>query len=368
MKDKIRLLFIMGIFYPLMGGPTVALDTILPYLVKNKKIEKVFVLTTYVRGEELIDEKRYNERQIKVLRLLIPRSNIFEGKNILQKPFQGFRVLYNGLMIFFVCTYFSINIVHDIFRYDYIITRFLNTPSIMDIRSLDREEPRFKPDFVIAISKKIYNMHKKWAGDSIENVPIPLSSVSIGKKEEGHVLKEHNLKDRRYICFVGRMTIEKGVDLLLSSFEKLREEMPDMHLVLIGGREGGTVVDGLNHQCKKEKVHCLGELGHRETLAVMKNSELVALPSRKEGMGRVMLEALQLNKKVLAPNCVDEFSEQIPDFVLKEYEPETIKDQMKRIINEEKKPDYDLEPHEPKKVVRMWIKTYEELLKGRHSA
>lgn len=364
MKGKINLLFITGIFYPLMGGPTVALDAILPNLVQNKKIEKIIILTTYVPGEKIIASRTYKNSDIKVLRLLISRSSIFKGENLLLTTFRAFRIIYNGIVILFTCLRYSINIVHDTFRYDYLATRLLNISSIMDIRSFGREEPRFKPDLVLALSNRIKEMHRNWAGGKIEKVPMPLSKVDMGVKyNKKNILEKHGLKNKSYICFVGRMTKGKGVDLLIEGFKMLKGAMPDIHLVLIGGGEEIDLSEKVNCYDRND-IHCLGELGHSETLSIMDGSDLVALTSRREGMGRVILEALQLGKKVLAPSCVDEFRNEIPNFVLNDNDPKEIKTQLKKIITEDNKPDYDLKPHEPERVSNRLVQIYEGLLEG----
>ncbi len=364
MKDKIKLLFITGIFYPLIGGPTVALDTIIPKLLNKERIVEITILTTYVKDERLIGSKDYSGVEVKIYRLLIPRKSIFEGSRIYHRPFQALRVIHNGLMIISVCLIDSIDIVHDVFRYEYLSTRIMNVPSVMDVRSLGREEPMFKPEFLIAVSDKIYEMHRKWCEESsIQKVPIPLSKVHVGEKEVNKVKEKYGL-EADYICFVGRLSYDKGVDLAIEGFRYLQEKMDSIHLVLIGGAEELKDIETINDidPNNSDKTHVLGEIDHGETLSLMKGSEVVVLPSRKEGVPRTILEALQMNKKVLAPECVQEFKDQIPKFVIKEESPKAVADRLKTIIDADSVPDYDLSAHEPEKVAERWIDIYDGLL------
>ncbi len=91
--------------------------------------------------------------------------------------------------------------------------------------------------------------------------------------------------------FVGRLTRDKGVEELLAVFETLARELPDLHLLLIGGFEDG---DPLCSQLRDEiwahpRVHITGFVN--DTSAYYSAFDLLVFPSHREGLPNVPLEA-----------------------------------------------------------------------------
>ena len=100
------------------------------------------------------------------------------------------------------------------------------------------------------------------------------------------------------VGFVGRLTRQKGVDVLLRAFAEVEKRLPDARLVLAG--------DGPDRPALEELARSLGLrrvmfLGWRQDVAdIMADVSLLAVPSRWEGFGLVALEAMALGKPVVA--------------------------------------------------------------------
>jgi glycosyltransferase involved in cell wall biosynthesis len=114
--------------------------------------------------------------------------------------------------------------------------------------------------------------------------------------------------DARVVGFVGRLVREKGVVELWEAWRVLREELPDLRLVLVGPREA--------HDPIPEHVATALELDPRVVLAGsdrdtprwFRAMDVVALPSWREGFPVVPLEAAAMALPVVAtrvPGCVD---------------------------------------------------------------
>jgi len=99
--------------------------------------------------------------------------------------------------------------------------------------------------------------------------------------------------DRREVVYVGQVIERKGVDLLLDAMLPLFDRYPtlQLHLVGIGGMTGPlrATVAGTP---AAEKVTFAGVVSSIDTPAVIARSDVLVLPSRWDGWGLVVNEAL----------------------------------------------------------------------------
>ncbi len=101
----------------------------------------------------------------------------------------------------------------------------------------------------------------------------------------------------RQVAYVGRLSREKGFDVLLEAAKMVD---PSVHLVVVGSgvRELEERARALSRELPN--FHYLGYRPREEALRVMKGSDLLVLPSRAEGMPTVLLEAMALRVPILA--------------------------------------------------------------------
>lgn len=113
-------------------------------------------------------------------------------------------------------------------------------------------------------------------------------------------LEEKNISQGNFILFVGGLEEVKGIDILIKSFAEISQKFSDFKLVLVG--------DGSQKQAYKsqaadlnltEKVVFKGKFSLKETKNIMKDCYCLVLPSRSEGLGRVLIEAMALSKPVV---------------------------------------------------------------------
>ncbi len=98
---------------------------------------------------------------------------------------------------------------------------------------------------------------------------------------------------------VGRLSPEKGFDVLIEAFSKIVRNRKSAHLIIVGD---GQERDNLNHLVNRyslaNRVHFTG---YSETPGdYMMRADIVVLPSRSEGIPNVALEAMALKKPVIA--------------------------------------------------------------------
>jgi glycosyltransferase involved in cell wall biosynthesis len=110
----------------------------------------------------------------------------------------------------------------------------------------------------------------------------------------------HDLPDRPFILFLGRLNPIKGPDLLLDAFLAVEERMPAYHLVFAGSDEGLEENLRQRAQGAGEKVHFVGELSGAMKVDALTEAAFLAIPSRHEAMSIVALEAGACGTPVLA--------------------------------------------------------------------
>ena len=97
----------------------------------------------------------------------------------------------------------------------------------------------------------------------------------------------------RYVLFVGRLAPAKGVDILLRAWQRVVPSSPETSPV---DRRIGPESEKLAVMAKElgilESVRFLGRKSQEELLHLYRHAEVVALPSRNEGMPFAVLEAL----------------------------------------------------------------------------
>jgi starch synthase (maltosyl-transferring) len=98
----------------------------------------------------------------------------------------------------------------------------------------------------------------------------------------------------RVAAFVGRLTQQKGLDILLAAMRQLVAVRPELHLLVAGrGRS-----EKINEPRLADRVHFLG--WRNNVPALLKAADLVVLPSRWEGLSLVLLEAMAARRAVVA--------------------------------------------------------------------
>ena len=98
-----------------------------------------------------------------------------------------------------------------------------------------------------------------------------------------------------YALFVGRLSTEKGIAVLLSAWEKLSE----IPLTIIGN--GPLYSDIQKRLITTNQIKLIDQLPHERVLDIVKNARMLIFPSEwYETFGRVIIEAYACGKPVIA--------------------------------------------------------------------
>lgn len=165
--------------------------------------------------------------------------------------------------------------------YNYFIGEKIVKNSLMCIAITEREKSDFN-DFNIESNKIIV-------------IPNGISQHEFFSNNVAKELfvKKFNLENDEYLLFMGRLNKIKGPDLLLKTFIKLSSEFKKLHIVFAGPDEG-MKKDLLNEAKKNflsDRVHIIGHIAGDYKVGAYCGAKLLVIPSRREAMSIVALEA-----------------------------------------------------------------------------
>lgn len=108
-------------------------------------------------------------------------------------------------------------------------------------------------------------------------------------------LLKTDLRKNHSVLFVGRITHLKGVDVLLKSFAKVKKEIKDATLTIVGEEEGlfGKKMRQLTKDLDIDQVVIFrGPLYHEKKWQQLYTHQILVIPSRGEGFGNIVIEGM----------------------------------------------------------------------------
>jgi len=143
-------------------------------------------------------------------------------------------------------------------------------------------------DAITVVSKEAFDYYDT-LGYKVFQVPNAIDVKSLLQNE-----------DRRYekqVIFAGRLSSEKGIDILIKIGKKLSS---DTQLIILGT---GPEEQKINELTKTQKnIHYLGYQSKENTISLIRGSDILIQPSLKEGISSTILESMACNTVVIASN------------------------------------------------------------------
>lgn len=103
------------------------------------------------------------------------------------------------------------------------------------------------------------------------------------------------------VLAAGRLTPEKGFDLLLESWAMLEKKYPRWELVIVGEGEQRKALERRIHDAELMRVRLAGTVSDME--ACYREAAFFVLSSRDEGFGMVLIEAMHFSCPVVSYAC-----------------------------------------------------------------
>lgn len=148
---------------------------------------------------------------------------------------------------------------------------------------------------LVVQTQSIANYYSKWSGVKIKVIPNPaiVPIVTHGNNVNIH---------KPCIVALGRLSEQKGFDLLIKSFSKIAQKYPEWNVIIIGeGEKKKELLDLVHHLKLTNRVSLIGRV--KNSYSILQKADIFVLSSRYEGFPNALLEAMASGLPVVSFNC-----------------------------------------------------------------
>ena len=180
-------------------------------------------------------------------------------------------------------------------------------------------------------------------------------------------VKDENTK---VVLAVGRLTYQKGFDLLLESWLAVSQVMPDWKLKIVGeGTDRIKLTEFIEKYELSDSVELVGNTN--EVSEYYKEAEIFCLSSRFEGFGMVLIEALAFGLPIVSFDCEvgpAEILEGTDSILVPQSDVTLLAESLVNLMNDEEKRKIialkskkKAEIYQPDNILTQWIDLIESL-------
>ena len=142
-------------------------------------------------------------------------------------------------------------------------------------------------------------LRKRGVRGEIEIIPNGFSPIQ--KSAKAPEILAHRDSDRPLLVFVGRLSEQKGIDVMMDAWDIVASQGDPGYDLAIAG--GGELKEWLGRRCAEANcatnISLLGLVSESEKRWLFENGTAVVIPSRFEGLPTVLLESMHAGKPVI---------------------------------------------------------------------
>ena len=167
-------------------------------------------------------------------------------------------------------------------------------------------------DSIVYNSLETKQMTEFYLKKAVEKQSL-LGYLIIEDKQNSNNSSNHY--DNPFFLYVGNMEKRKGVDLLLKAYLQYCNEGGEKALYLAGKMRESDINDLMNKTVKEcKKLHYLGYVEEDEVVELYKHCSCFVFPSKAEGLGVPVIEAMEFGKPIIASH-LSIFEETVGDCI-----------------------------------------------------
>ncbi len=127
-------------------------------------------------------------------------------------------------------------------------------------------------------------------------------SLRYTQVPEEEIQAMHQQYGKQYLLHVGRIMPRKNVETLIEAFDLLAPRFSDLHIVLTGGAgySSKKVLEQIEASPFKERIHLVNWISDHDLGALYAGASALVFPSRHEGFGLPIVEAMACGTPVVA--------------------------------------------------------------------
>lgn len=192
---------------------------------------------------------------------------------------------------------------NDFWLKESILNRFLNISGNFIIR---------RADSIRAVSNNTRNNLVSKIG--VLNEKLIVFPVFVNTDSENIGYEKQYSKFKNVVLFVGRLSREKNVETLLIAAQKVLNKSPQTLFLIVGDGQKRKDLERFSQELEIEgNVKFEGAVGYKQIRSYYQLCDILVLPSKHEGWGRVVIEALACAKPVIVSDACG-----VAEFVLNE--------------------------------------------------
>jgi len=158
-------------------------------------------------------------------------------------------------------------------------------------------------DLIIVNSQAVREtlLETSWLDPSKVRVLLNCVSLEPVSEREGRTaLSELGISpDAPVVCGAGRLTRQKGFDILIRAFAIVREECSSARLLILGGGGQRRALEAVAGELGLEDAVVFAGM-RRDVRQIVALADVYALSSRNEGMANTLLEAMSVGAPIVA--------------------------------------------------------------------
>ncbi len=182
---------------------------------------------------------------------------------------------------------------HESFALDYSLAKKI---IIFLVKNFEKKKVIPKYDTIISVNPNQYKWMKKWGvkKKKIKFLPNGLDKENFKTEKDINIVNKYRLNDKFIISYIGRIQDYKGLDQVIKVLPGLLKVNRNIVFICIGKDFGNKkrLINLANKLNVKKNIFFTREVNEKEKLVLLKLTDIFILPSKIEGFGIVLLEAM----------------------------------------------------------------------------